>query len=226
MAKEKRFIIFQRIFWAVLLLLGALLPTIIEWIKPDLEIVNYECFITDYDEATEYSNGYTFCEIEIEFNRAVKGCNAEIDFFDVDGNYLGTENIYCYADGKFAYDDYIYIDGCVDSYNLVSWSADYSKFWYPYLSLIISVPVFIGALMLRYREIDYEGSTISVYAGFCEQRLTIDGEVVDVESDSCYDTGTTYLQGEIYRDEDDFDIVEVKIFSGNEIVVKINNKIV
>ena len=222
---ERISIWFHRIFWGILVVIGSLLPTIVDSFKPDVEIINYECFITDYYEATEYSNGYTFCEIEIEFNRAIESCDAEIDFFDVDGNYLETENIYCYADGKIAYYDYIYIDGCVDSYEVVSWEAEYETFWYPYLSLILTLPIFLQALTLNYREIYYDGKRISVYAGFYYHRLMVNGEVVS-EFNSFDSFKAIFLHAAVDWDDESSDVIDVTINSFNRISLRINDKIV
>ena len=225
---ERISIWFHRIFWGILVLVGSFLPSIIEWIKPDLDIVNHECFISNYYEGSEYwdyTDEATTCEIEVEFNRDIEYCELEIEFYDEEQKYLETENIFCFAEGNIAINSYIYVDGCVDSYEVVGWEAEYETFWYPYLSLILTLPIFVQALTLNYREIYYDGKRISVYAGFYYHRLMVNDEIVS-EYNSFDSFKAIFLHATVDWEDESSDVIDVTINSLNRISLKINDKIV
>ena len=182
---ENSKVAFHRIFWLCVTLLILVIPHIIKACQPKLEIIRDDAYIVDYYE----SLNETACSVEVEFNRAVSSGYVEIAFYDEAGELLECDEYYLYSNSKILSDAYIIVDGKVDSYEIVSHSIepDTGVYFLAYYFLIIAIPMFIDSLLLSYKEYEYKGNTISVYAGFYHHTLRVNGELCDE-----YNTIITY----------------------------------
>ena len=222
---EKKKMLFHRIFWLVLVLLGAFLPSIIESFRPKLKIVNYECYVSYYYETLNSSS----CEVKIEFNRSVWDFEeVKLAFYDANGDFIEVVEEYFFVsdnNDKIIYNDYISVDGKVDSFEIISHSFTPMTCIWPYLTLIISIPMLISALLLSYKEVEFNGKKISVYAGFYHHRLRVDGELCD-EHNTLKTWSAIKLSTLIKKEDGETDNIEATISLTNRIAIKANGKLV
>lgn len=223
---EKKKLIIHRVVWLGFVLLGIFLPSIVEYFKPKLEIVDYECYVEEY---YEYSNE-TSCDVEITFNRplSIFGDNeVRVSFYDKTGKLIDVVEEMFFIDesnDKIATNNYLWIKGEVDSFEIEEHSFEPQTCVWPYLTLCISIPMLIAALLLSYKEIEYKGKKISVYAGFYHHTLRINGELCD-EHNTLVTWSAIKLSTTTQDDESEPDKIEATISLTNRIAIKVNDKI-
>ena len=225
---EKKKIQLHRWIWAIACLFCLLFPALIDVFQPELEMVESNCYITEYYEYLDE----TSCELEVTFNREVDSGYVTVAFYDDNGNYLETVECYCipdYIDGTVAIDSYFNVKGKMSYFEVISYDIEPATGAYWALSgfLVITITLFISALLLSYKEITWKGKKISVYAGFYHHTLRINGELCDTHNTiftySAIKLSTT-VKGE--TEEEKESIVEATITLTNRISIKVDNKLV
>lgn len=213
---EKKKLLMHRLIWLSLTILIILLPIIINAFQPKLKMIDSECYVDYY----EYSDT-TSCDITLYFNREVNSGYATINFYDSNNNLIDSIEEYFFSDGKEASNLYTSIDGNVDSYEIVAYDFEtYSGIYGIYGLLIIAIPMLISALLLSYKECNYNGKTISVYAGFYHHTLRVDGELCDE-----HNTLISFTSIKLSTTDKDNSKIEANISLTNRIAIKVNDKL-
>ena len=126
MLYEKKKILVRRIVWGILLAIGIVVPVILA-LQPveEATLINDKGYVTEYYEFTDMTD----CEIEVTFDREVSSADIVVAFYDGNGNFLARE------EGYFTgYDNELsasfFIDGQVDSYEIVSCELSVSSNYY------------------------------------------------------------------------------------------------
>lgn len=215
MLYEKKKILAHRLIWLGLLILGIIIPIIL--LNLPLEIIDHNGYMN------EYSNGISDIEIEIVFNRKISSGDIWIAFYDSNGNLLSSEWDYFYDyDNTFLLSFDIY--GKADSYEILyydvtptSSSVASSIF---YIDLYIIVPFFIASLFLAWKQYDYNGNSIVVYAGWFHHYIKVNGEKFDE-----HNTLISYTAILLSCVLDDGTDVKATITRSNRISLKINNQL-
>lgn len=213
---EKNKIFTHRIIWLSLTILVILIPIIINACQPRLELLDSDVYV-DYYESLDS----TSCDITLYFNRVINNGYATINFYDLNNNLLATVEEYFLSNGKTATNLYSYIDGNVDSYEIVSYDFEpYSVIFNMHLLLIITVPMLIASLLLSYKECKFNGKTISAYAGFYHHTLKIDEELCDE-----HNTLISFTVIKLNTTDKDGNKIEANISLTNRIAIKVNDKL-
>lgn len=213
---EKKKLLMHRLIWLSLTIFVILLPIIISVFQPKLELLDSECYV-DYYESIDT----TSCDITLYFNREVNSGYATINFYDSNNNLIDSLEKYFYSYGKEASNSYISIDGNVDSYEIVSYNLEpYNDIYGMYILLFITVPMLICALLLTYKKYNYNGKTISVYAGFYHHTLRIDGELCDE-----HNTIMSFTPIMLSTTDSEGNKIEANISLTNRIAIKVNDKL-
>lgn len=216
--EEKTKVLVHRLTWLIITCLIFFIPIIINWAQPELVIVDDEAYIEDY---YEYSDTSTI-EMYITFNREVSSGYATINFYDASGSLLDTQENYFYTYGdKSVEDTYISVDGKVDSYEIVSY--DFKTLFIgseAYFFLLPAILFLIESLLVSYKEYDYNGKKLSVYAGFYHHTLRVDGEKCDE-----HNTITTFSPIYLSTTMKDGTVVDATITLTNRISLKVNDKL-
>ena len=217
MANEKKKVIIHRLSWLFIVVFIMIIPTIINSSKPELKVIDYEGYINDYYSILDE----TSVTIYIKFNRKVNSGYATIIYYDDANNPLETKKSFFDAYGEKTAKSYEYISGKVSSFELKSYNFDtaFTGTWI-YFLLFPAIIMLIGSLLLRYREYDYNGKKISVYAGWSHHTLRIDGELCDEHI-----TIMSYTPLKLSTTLDDNIKIEATISLSNRISLKINDKL-
>ena len=210
---ERKKILIHRIIWLSILLIFIFLPTIVLNCQPELKLISSEC----YTSSNEYSSE---CEIELKFNRKVENGKISIAFYDVDDNLIDIHHIYFDEEGKTITEtEYVY--GVVGSYEIISHNFEtpfeYVELMFYFIPLVAII--FVITLLLNYKEYEFNGKTISVYAGVNKHYLKIDGEKYD-EHNSILIFTPIKLSTKFEEIS-----VEATISLTNSITLKINDKL-
>lgn len=221
MDKEKRFILVNRIVSLLILLLNIFLPIILMKTQTDLELLDSQVYYT-FDEATGYSN----CQVELTFNKTISSGSVMIYFYDNSGNLIDTETAYFYEDGKTVTDELNYINGEIDRYELSSlnFSTPFNLFydcayllWY---FIAVTLTMFIGSLLLSYKTYKFNGNTISIYAGYYNHYIKVNGEKFDEHK-----TLASFTPIILSCTLEDGNQLQATISTTNRIALKINDKL-
>ena len=211
---------FHKIIWLAITICFFLIPRIIMNSKPELSLLNCEVYINEYYEYLDSST----ISVYLTFNREVDSGYATIKFFDSSDNLLSTEREYLYTYKSTEASGTIYVDGKVASYDLVSYSFEPASPWWTSLYYIFGSPIvitfFISALLISYKEYEFNEKIISVYAGWYHHTLRIDGELYD-EHNTIVSYSPIYLSTTV----DDY-YIEARITLTNRISVKVNDKLI
>ncbi len=228
---EKKRICMHRIVWLCMLILGIvipLLPATISTIftsQKEAEIVSDSGYINDYYEYLDK----TSCDIEVVCNENVDYAYITVAFYDANGSFLAEETGYFYGYGKtISHTFYIY--GEVDSYEITDYDiqlevysfVDYIDEYYFIFFLFMyldTIPLcfFIASWLLSYKEYEYNGNTIIVYAGFYHHYISVNGIKFD-EHNTLISYTPIYLSCTL--DSEKFDVT---ISLTNRISLKVNN---
>ena len=220
MSERKKLLVY-RICGLVLTILFFTLPNIINAAKPTPELINVECF-TEYDE----TYGWTDCEVILTFNTSLNGYSGQIyiAFYDANEIYISQHSIYFYNKSqKTITETFTILDGDIEYYDVVDTVFYKDPSATPYIFYILAIFSFaflISALLLSYKEYEYNGNKISVYAGFYHHTLKINNEIVDEHNTLIFITPISL--DSIINDE----LVEAKISTMNRISLKINKKLI
>lgn len=179
MRYEKKKLLFRKIRWIVLLLLGIIIPIIIAN-RSSAEIIDDSGYISNY---YEYLNTTT-CEIEVTFNVPVDSADVTVAFYDDQNQLLAQETGHFFGNGSATLSHTFYsIDGKVDSYEILYYSANiYNTAILYYLFFVVDISIFvffIAAMLLSCKIYDYNGVEILVYAGWYHHYIKVDDVKVD-----------------------------------------------
>ena len=218
MLYEKKKLIIYRSICLSLLVLGIIIPIIISTVsKNNLKIIDDNGYINDY---YEYSDK-TDCEIEVVFNREVDSGYITVAFYDSKGKLLSKEEDFFVADDNTASSTF-YIDGKVDSYEILSYDVSLPNrvtMIFVFLDIVFLV-FFIGSLLLSYKEYEYNGNRIVVYAGVYHNYVKVNGNKLDE-----HNTLSSYTAIPLSCTLDDGTDIKVTITRTNRISLKINNQL-
>lgn len=155
----------------------------------------------------------------------VDSVSVTVAFYDIDGNLLYQKSNFFIGYGKIVSDNF-FIEGEVDSYEIISYTATYSSD-----VIIILVPVFIyfdivifafliSSLLLSYKNYQYAGNEIIVYAGWYHHYIKINGTKVDE-----HNTIMNFTAISLSTTLDDSTKLVATISLTNRIALKINDKL-
>ena len=216
---ERNKVIIHRLSWLFIVILIIFLPIIINGIKPKLDIVDDEGYVNDY-----YSSlNETSVTIYITFNREVNSGYATVKYYDSSNHLLETKRTYFTAYGeKVAKSFLLYVDGEVASYEIVSFEFDtaFTSEWI-YSFFLPAILMFIASLLICYREYNYNGKKLSVYAGWYHHTLRVDGVKCDE-----HNTVISFTPLKLSTTLDDGTKLEATISLTNRVALKINDKLV
>lgn len=218
--KEKRFMLINRITFFVILVLNIVLPILLPNFQTELELLDSNVYY-EYDEEWNYSE----CEVELIFNKSISSGSVIIYFYDVNGDLIDTSTAYFTETGDIVYDEILYIEGKIDSYELdnLDFNAELEFFDFVYL-LYYFIPVtlllFIYSLLLSYRKYEYNNLEIEVYAGYYNHYIKINGEKFDEHK-----TLSSFTPIVLSCTLDSGEKVQVTISLTNRITLKINDKL-
>lgn len=221
MNKEKRFILVNKIVCLLILLLNIFLPIILMRTQTDLELLDSQVYYT-FDEATGYSN----CQVELTFNKKVSSGSVIIYFYDNSGNLIDTETAYFYEDGEKVTDELNYINGEISSYELSSldfytpFNLFYDCAYLLWYFIAVTLTMFIGSLLLSYKTYEFNGNTISIYAGYYNHYIKVNGEKFDEHK-----TLASFTPIILSCTLEDGSQLQATISTTNRIALKINNKL-
>lgn len=222
MLYEKKKILIHRLIWFILLLLGIIVPIIISNLpSKDIKIINDNGYINEYYEYIDETD----CEIEVIFNCKVDSGYIMVAFYDSNGKLLSKENGYFYG-----YDNTVsstfFINGKVDSYEILSYDIDVSNdisnsvitlFIYGDIFVLL---FFICSLFLSYKNYEYNGNELVVYAGWYHHYVKVNGNKMDE-----HNTLFSYTAISLSCILDDGTDIKVIITTSNRISLKINNQL-
>ena len=218
---ERKKLLAYRICGLVLTILFASLPTIINAATPIPQLTDVDCF-TEYNETFEWSD----CEIILTFDSSLNDYSGHIDiaFYDINEKYISQRSFYLYNNnGETMTEEFTIFGNDIEYYDIVDAVIYKTNFSTPYIFYILAIFSFaflISALLLSYKEYEYNGNTISIYAGFYHHTLKINNEIVDEHNTLIFFT-PILLDSTINND-----IIEVRISTMNRISLKINKKLV
>lgn len=222
MLYEKKKILIHRLVTLILLILGIIIPIIIANIPAkEAELIDDSGYINYYYEDLDS----TSCEIEVVFNCTVNSGYITVAFYDSSDKLLLEEERYFYG-----YDNTLsstfYVDGYVDSYEIISYDVSETK-KDPYIMIrlfIIGDTIvfifFIASLTYAYKEYEYNGNIILVYAGEYHHYIKVNG----IKTDE-HNTAVSYTAIPLSCTLDDDTDIKVTITMSNRITLKINNKL-
>lgn len=220
---DKWKIAFHRIFWAIVLLIGVIVPIVImiSSSKVSANIVSDSGNLDSYYD----SLGESRVTLELTFDRKIYSCDVTIEFYDK--NHLITDKV---NETFYAYDDTtvsssFYVDGEADSYAITDYNVTVSNntgiiVYCIYMADIFSLAMFICALLLSCKVYDYYGNTIVVYAGWFHHYIKVNGVKTD-EHNTLISFTPIYLSSTM----DDGTHLEARISLTNRISLKINDKL-
>ena len=219
--EEKRKLKVHRWVWFVIVLALVFIPIISNATQPELAITDESVYINNY---YEYLNE-TSVDIYITFNRDVSyGGYATIRYYDASNRLLESKRTYFYGSGKTVESEYTTINGKVDSYEIVSFEFSPTTInaltLFCWSNLIIAIPFFIGSLTLNYKEYDYNGKILSVYAGWFHHTLRIDGVLLDE-----HNTLISFVHIILSATTEDGTSLEATVTTFNRISLKADNKL-
>ena len=219
--KEKIFIRRNRLICLFLFLLNVFFPVITSSFDKNLELLDSNLYC-EYDEYGGYSN----CELELIFNKSVSSGSATVYFYDKNDNLIDTEIADFYLDGDVVYDNFYFIPGEVYSYDLsdmdfVSNSTEMCVLL-SFICFPFTLAFFISSLTLKYKEYNYQGKLISVYAGYFNHYLKINEELFDEYKTSIFNFYPVVLSCTI----DSGEKIQATISTSNHITLKINDKLI
>lgn len=218
--EEKTKIKVHRLSWFIITLMIIFIPLIITAVQSELEIVDSNVYIDYYYESLDE----TSLDVEIIFNRNVDSGYATIRYFDSSNRVLETKRSYFSAYGKTAENTYINIDGKVASYEIVSFEFEPSNLLRNIIVYVFLLPtslvMFISALLLSYKERFYNGSTISVYAGYFHHTLRVNGVKYDE-----HNTLISWMPIVLSTTLEDGTKIDSTISLTNRITIKINDRL-
>lgn len=222
MIYEKKKLMVRRIIWAVVLLLGIIIPVIMSGVSHNnVEIIDDNGYINEYYE----SLNETSCEIEVAFNREVDSGYITVAFYDINGQLLSKKRGFFYGyDTTLSSTFYVY--GEVDSYEILEYDVELSDdvsigvviafVWID----IFAFAFFVGSLLLSCKIYEYCGNEIIVYAGWYHHYIKVNGVKLD-EHNTLISFTAIHLSCTLNDGTD----MNATITLTNRISLKINNQL-
>lgn len=204
-----------RVVWAVVLLISMVSTIIAILYNPAVNVLSAKGNISERT-----------CYIDLTFDQHVSNGDIEVAFFDQDGNHVQTQKqeISAYG-GKTASVTFLSLSDNVKSYKIQTSSLVFNVstniFLYIFpLIFALSFFMFMVSLFFSYKEFEYQGHTISVYAGLYNHILKVDDQLCDehksLVSANAIDLSCTLASGEV---------VLATIGELNSTTLKINNQL-
>lgn len=215
---EKRKVLMHRLIWLAIVLLIIFIPIIVNACQPALEIIDDNGYVDTY---YTYSDE-TSVDIDITFNREVSSGYATVKFYDSSNYLLETKRIYFYGyNDKTVENSYTTVKGKVDKYEIISYEFEPTNDTaYIYIFLLPAIIMLIGALLLSYREYDYNGKKVSVYAGWYHHNIRVNGELCDE-----HNTIMSWTPIKLSTTLEDGTKLDATISLTNRISLKANNRL-
>lgn len=205
----------------VFLIIGILLvviPLIIDACPKSIELVDVECNVNGYYEGIDTSD----CDIVLHFDKDVDTVNAIIAFYNAENTLLERKSIRFYGRGDKTSDTYVNIDGKVNTFEVEEFDCVISDIapsvaWFS----LIFFAIFLSLLLVSYKEYDYNGEQITVYAGYNKHYLCVNGQKCDEHNTFIFYT-PLHLETILASGEK----LEVTISLTNRITTKINGRMI
>ena len=220
MIKERKAILVKRLVVLATILIGVILLLIP---NPKLEIVDHSVYI---DEYYEYSDT-TSCEVEVAFNQNVNYGYVTIRFYDNQGKFLEEQEIYFYSgDENILYNEYVSVDGEVDSYEIISYDIAVPMSTVNVVGVLLCtfgvLAIFFVLIGLNCKIYYYNDKEIIVYAGYINNYIKVDGVKCDEEKRLFIPHPFIMLANSVYLSCDTGELIEAKISGLKRISVKID----
>ena len=217
--KEKRFILINKIAFLVIFLLNIFLPIVLSSFQSKIELVDDNVYC-EYDE----TSGYSYCEVELTFNKSISSGEVTIHFYDDSDNLITSEDAYFYIDGTVVTDK-INLYGEVDGYELDGLDFDTALEFLDFVYLLyyflpITLTLLICSLFLNYKKYEYKGYIIEIYAGYGNHYIKINGEKFDE-----YKSSLVFSPIVLSCTLDSGEKMKATISLTNRISLKINDKL-
>ena len=227
---DKKKIKTHKIIWSVIFTISIILPFIFIFCNSSCNADKEATIVSNtgkLDDYYEYINTSS-CTITLTFDIDVDSGYIEVEFYDVNGKLLADKTDYFYAYSNKVDVHFYSIDGKVSSYNVVDYYAiqdlSYNRVIGTqiframiYISILI-LAFFISALLLSCKIYEYNGNYITVYAGWSNYFIKVNGVKVD-EYVSMFNYGAIDLQTTL----SDGSFVMARISPSNKITLRINN---
>ncbi len=220
---EKRKIIFRKVIWTILLLIGIIAPIIIANLpSEDVELIYDSGSIESYYESINSST----CNIEVTFNTEVESGYITVSFYNADNQLLSTEESYLWGYGTTLSGDFYSIPGKVDSYEIVNYTVTVANSEreaaltaFIFIDVFIFV-FFIAAMTLSLKICIYNGYTILIYAGWYHHYIKVNEIILD-EHNTLFQFSAIELSCVLSDGTD----LKARITTANRISLKINNQL-
>lgn len=212
-----RLLILRLVFLTTGILL-IVIPLIIDASPKSIELVDAECYLNGYYEGLDDS----YCDIVLHFDKDIDRGNAIIAFYNDENKLLERKSISFYGRSDKTADTTVYIDGKVDTFEVEEFDCVISDIapsvaWFS----LIFFAIFLSLLLVSYKEYDYNGEQITVYAGYNKHYLCVNGQKCDEHNTFVFYT-PLYLETTLENGEK----LEVTISLTNRITTKINGKLI
>ena len=208
MCKEKKWIKGCRWFWGGACLICFVVSIIAGVVGGRVVILNDSAYADNIS-----------CEIEVEFDKKVNSGYMEVAFYDGAGNLIETQEGYLRTYGKTGSATF-YVNN-VDSYEILSCYVTVSNMIWRIYAIVFFCTVFFAAwcsaMLLCYKEYEYEGYKIAVYAGYYRHYITVNGKTGDE-----HNTILSFTPIAMSCPMDDNQTVSAVISLTNRITLKIN----
>ena len=209
---EREKIVRLKKLWGFITLLIIILPIIITFLKPKLNLVS--------SSLEKEDNSTTFYELTLLFNRSVDYGDATIILYDSEGKIIDEITESFYDSGKKV-STFLIIDEDFESYYIESYDFEIQNtIFLLYGLLIFVIPILISTFFLQYKEYKFKNNIISVYAGYTYHFLKINGEIYDE-----YRELFSLTPRKLNTILDDNTKIEATISTSNHIFLKINDKL-
>lgn len=200
MLYEKKKILTRRYVLLGILLLGIITSVIIagcffiDGPPKKLEIKEDYGSINDYDESLDKTRYYISILCEQTFNSSANFANAKVAFYDADGNMLEeTETTFSGTEGFLSAE--LVVNGKVAYHKITDYDIKAVKnlrrpLFAALLTLALSflgrdmfiLGFFIASLFLSYKEYEYNGNKIVVYAGWYHNYIKLNGTKISEQN--------------------------------------------
>ena len=227
---DKKKIKMHKIIWSVIFAISIILPFIFIFCNSSCNADKEATIVSTtgkLDDYYEYINTSS-CTITLTFDIYVDSGYVQVEFYDKNGKLLADKTDYFYAYSNEVDVHFYSIDGKVSSYDVVGCYAiqdlSYNRLIGTqiframiYLSILI-LAFFISALLLTCKIYEYNGNIITVYAGWSNHFIKVNGVKAD-EHNTFISYSPIYLSTHL----PDGTYLQATISTMNRISLKINN---
>lgn len=213
----KNKILTVRLVFLIAGLLLLIIPLIVDACPQEINVVDANCYLNNYYSGLDYTD----CDVELQLDKGVEFGYAVVAFYDESNVLIEKQSLHFYENGGKMVTQNVYVGGKVDSFAIENYS--FSPFKVASVCIWISIVllgIFISTLFLSYKEYDYNGIRISVYAGYNKHYLCVDGQKCDEHNTIVFFTPIV-LKTVLESREN----VEVSISLTNRISTKVNDRL-